>query len=203
MTGKRRREEPIAARLDDLVHVEITSRREWRSWLRANHEGESIWLVTYKQSVRPELHVEYDAVVEEALCFGWVDGQIRKVDAERTKHLLSPRKAGSTWSKLNKDRIAKLERTGLVEPAGRRVVERAKEDGSWTILDDVERLEEPDDLRDALDAVPTARTHWDAFPPSVRKAMLWWIKSAKRLPTRRTRLETVVTEASEGRRAKG
>ncbi|MEO1231910.1 MAG: YdeI/OmpD-associated family protein [Myxococcota bacterium] len=188
---------------DDLPHVQVTSREEWRAWLQAHHHvSGSIWLVTYKKSVRPDRHVTYDDVVEEALCFGWVDGLIRKLDHERSKLLLSPRKKCSTWSRANKLRIARLEASGDLAPAGVAAVERARHDGTWTILDDIEDLVEPPDLKTALDAQPKARQAWDAFPSSPKKAMLWWVKSAKRNDTRIARIAKVVADAAEGKRAK-
>lgn len=184
-----------------IHHAETTD--EWRQWLAA-HAGEArgVWLASWRaETGRP--CVPYDAVVEEALCWGWIDSTVNTLDERRRLMLVTPRKARSTWSRSNKRRIAKLEREGRLTPAGRRAVEVAKANGWWTIYDAVEDLVEPDDLAAALDAEPTARATWDGFPPSARKLMLWWVISAVRDDTRRRRVTRVVEEAAAGRRAQG
>ena len=111
--------------------VELDDRAAWRAWLEANHDSSSgVWLVTFKKSAgRPR--VEYDAAVEEALCFGWVDSKSRSVDDERTSLYFTPRKPKSSWSESNVARVEKLEAAGLMREAGRRVVEEAKTFGRW------------------------------------------------------------------------
>jgi len=108
----------------------------------------------------------------------------------------------STWTRLNRQRVADMEAAGLMTDAGRRAVEVARGNGWWTILDPVEDLVEPRDLANALDADPAARIAWDEFPAGARKAMLWWVVSAARPDTRERRIDTIVAEAAEGRRAK-
>jgi len=181
--------------------VDVESRAQLRAWLAANHAASpGIWLVTYKKlSGGP--YVPYDDVVEEALCFGWVDSRTRRVDELRSALLLTPRKPKSRWSRSNKERIARLEPAGLLTPAGFAAVEVAQANGSWTALDDVENLIESDDLRTALDARPEARVHWDGFSASARRTILLWILDAKRPQTRARRVEETVSEASDGRRA--
>jgi uncharacterized protein YdeI (YjbR/CyaY-like superfamily) len=140
----------------DFPRVEITRRAQLRDWLAAHHStSSSVWLVRWKKA-HPKKHVPYDAVVEEALCFGWVDGLPRKLDADRSMLLLSPRKPGSAWSAANKARVARLQATGMMHAAGLAVISAAQADGSWSFLDDVERLEVPDDLAAALAAFPAA-----------------------------------------------
>jgi uncharacterized protein YdeI (YjbR/CyaY-like superfamily) len=111
--------------------VELDDRADWRAWLAANHARSSgVWLVTFKKSAgRPR--VDYDAAVEEAICFGWVDSKSRSVDDERTSLYFTPRKPNSSWSESNVARVEKLEAAGLMREAGRRVVEEAKEMGRW------------------------------------------------------------------------
>jgi uncharacterized protein YdeI (YjbR/CyaY-like superfamily) len=178
--------------------LSVSTRAEWRTWL-AEHHGTSpgVWLVQRKRGPGPT----YEDVVEEALCFGWVDSQVRSLDAERAEQLLTPRRKGSVWARSNKERVARLTAAGAMAPAGLAVVEQAKTSGQWTLLDDVEDLIEPADLRTALDAEPAARTTWDAFPPSARKALLGWVAAAKRPETRERRIATTVSEAAAGRRA--
>jgi uncharacterized protein YdeI (YjbR/CyaY-like superfamily) len=181
--------------------VTVASREELRRWLEEHHASSTgVWLVTWKkQSGGP--HVPYDDVVEEALAFGWVDSLGRKLDDRRSMLLLTPRRASSNWSRANKERIERLLAAGLMAPAGLAAVETAKRNGTWTALDDVENLVEPDDLRAALDADRAAREHWDAFPRSARRGILEWLLNAKTTPTRAKRIEETARLAARGERA--
>lgn len=135
---------------DDREQVQVESRADWRAWLAENYERrDGIWLVTYKKHV-PDQYVSYDEVVEEALCFGWIDSLSRKLDEDRSMLWLAPRKAGSGWSKLNKERVERMIAAGLMTPAGMRKIEAARQDGSWNALDAIEALEIP----------PTWRRRW-------------------------------------------
>lgn len=184
--------------LDSADRVEVTSRAAWRAWLAANHEQpDGIWLVTFKKHTG-ERYVDYDSIVEEALCFGWIDSLPRKLDADRTMLYLSPRKPKSIWSRLNKTRVDVLEEAGLMTDVGRAKIEAAKADGSWKIYDSVEDLIVPDDLRDALAEEPTAATQFEAFSASSKKGVLWWIKSARRKATRVSRIAKTVRLAKLG-----
>jgi uncharacterized protein YdeI (YjbR/CyaY-like superfamily) len=184
-----------------IFHAE--TRAAWRAWLAAHHAQErGVWLASWKPVTgRPA--VPYEEAVEEALCVGWIDSTVNALDEERGLQMMTRRKPRSTWTRLNRRRVAALEAAGLMTDAGRRAVEVARANGWWTILDPVEDLLEPDDLAAALDDVPVARTQWDAFPPSARKAMLWWVISAVRPETRATRIARIVAEARDGRRAQG
>ena len=147
--------------------------------------------------------VAYADLVEEAICFGWIDSTVNTLDDARSLQLMTPRKPKSGWTRLNKQRVAALETQGRMTDAGLRAVEAAKANGWWTIYDSVEDLLEPDDLVDALDACPPARTAWNGFPPSARKQMLWWVVSAGKPETRASRVAKIVDEAEHGRRAAG
>ncbi len=181
------------------VHPE--TRAEWRRWLAENHaSSDGVWLVSWKVATgRPV--IPYDEVVEEALCVGWIDSRGNRLDHERHLLLLTPRKPGSGWSRSNKRRVERLTAAGLMRPAGLAAVAAAVADGSWTALDAVEDLIEPDELAAALDAVPAARERWDGFSPSARKGILQWIATAKRPETRAKRISETVRLAAEGRRA--
>lgn len=185
----------------DRPDVPVESIAAWRSWL-VEHSPSSAgcWAVTWRKD-SGRLVVPYAALVEQALCVGWVDSRPRKVDAERTALLFTPRKAGSGWSRPNKERVVRLRRDGLMLPAGEAVVTAAVADGSWTKLDLVEDLVEPPDLVRALDADPAARTNWDAFPRSAKRGILEWIVQAKREQTRSGRIEQTVAAARVGERA--
>jgi uncharacterized protein YdeI (YjbR/CyaY-like superfamily) len=151
-----------------------------------------------KQSGRTGL--EYEEAVLEALCFGWIDSKAAKLDDERTMLWMSPRKRGSGWARTNKARISQLLTGGLMAPAGLAMVEEAKRDGSWTLLDDVEKLIVPDDLAAALDALPGARERWDALPRSVRRGALEQLVQAKRPETRARRVAEFAQVTAEGER---
>ena len=179
------------------------TRADWRAWLGANHAAvRGVWAASWRRGSE-RTPVPYEELVEEAICFGWIDSTVDVLDDDRGLQLFTPRKAKSTWARTNRERVARLEAAGLMTDAGRRAVAVARANGWWTILDPVEDLVEPDDLTAALDAEPEARRHWDGFPPSARKQLLWWIVSAARPETRARRIATVVAEASDGRRARG
>jgi uncharacterized protein YdeI (YjbR/CyaY-like superfamily) len=184
-----------------IYHPE--SRAAWRAWLAANHATErGVWVVSWR-SAAPQQRVPYEELVEEALCFGWIDSTVNILDDHRGLQLMTPRRPRSMWSRLNRDRVARLEAAGQLTDAGRRAVELAQANGWWTILDPVEDLVVPDDLADALDATPTAREHWDGFAPSTRKQLLWWVVSAVKPDTRARRIARIVDEAAQGRPATG
>lgn len=185
----------------DLDRIAVASREELRHWLSANHgRRRSIWLVTWRKAVADK-HVGYDAIVEEALCFGWIDSLPRALDAERTMLRLSPRRPGSAWSRVNKERIRRLIAAGLMHPAGRAAVDAAEADGSWSRLDAVETLQSPPDLAAALRDAPAADAAFAEFPPSVKRGILEWIASAKGADTRARRIERTVDEAALDLRA--
>ncbi|MGN6607487.1 MAG: YdeI/OmpD-associated family protein [Jatrophihabitans sp.] len=184
-----------------LVEVTVESRAEWRGWLLDHHASSpGVWLSRWKKdSGRP--HVPYDDVVEEALCFGWVDSQPRSVDVLRSLLRVSPRSPRSSWSAVNKARVERLIAAGLMHASGLAVVEAAKASGTWAALDQVEQLVEPPDLATRLDADPDARREWDAFPRSTRRAILEWLSTARTEATRTKRLERIVVDAHVGVRA--
>jgi uncharacterized protein YdeI (YjbR/CyaY-like superfamily) len=175
----------------------------WRRWLEAHHDDtRGVWVASWRKGSGREA-VPYAALVEEAICFGWIDSTVNTLDDERALQLMTPRKAKSGWTRLNRQRVADQEAKGLMTDAGRRAVDVAKANGWWTLYDAVEDLLEPDDLAAALDAEPAARTSWDGFPPSARKQMLWSVISAGRPETRANRIAKIVSEAEQGRRAAG
>jgi uncharacterized protein YdeI (YjbR/CyaY-like superfamily) len=184
-----------------IYHAE--TRAQWRSWLEHNHGRErGVWLCSWRTTAGKQ-RCPYPEVVEEALCFGWIDSTVSILDEERGLQLLTPRKARSTWTRLNRQRVADMESAGLMTDAGRRAAEIAQANGYWTIYEPVEDLIEPHDLATALDANPAARIAWNQFPPSARKQMLWWVISATRPETQAQRITTIVTKAALGQRAQG
>lgn len=189
-----------ATKLDALERVEVSSRAQLRMWLaRHNTRTEGIWLVHWKKAT-PAKYIGYDAIVEEALCQGWIDSLPRKLDELRTMIHLSPRKPKSVWSKVNKERVERLMAAGLIRPAGLSAIERAKANGSWTAIDAVEAMVMPDDLAKALAAVPAAQCHFDAFPQSVRKAVLQRLAGVRTAATRSKRIAETVRLAAQNQR---
>ncbi|WP_146847071.1 YdeI/OmpD-associated family protein [Cellulomonas terrae] len=186
---------------DDAPQVHAETVEEWREWLLAHHATESgAWLVSWKTPTgKPS--VKYELAVEEALCVGWIDSAGRTLDDERRALWFTRRKPGSGWARTNKERIVRLEAEGRMLPAGRAVIDAAKADGSWTLLDDVENLIVPDDLAAAFERHPGSRQNFDAFPPSARRAILEWIVQAKRETTRAARLEETARLAAQDVRA--
>jgi uncharacterized protein YdeI (YjbR/CyaY-like superfamily) len=189
----------VSHALGDLPFVEPASREEWRAWLEANHDScGGIWLAVGKKG-NGRTTLTYEAAVEEALRFNWIDSTVNRLDADRFKQLFTPRKRGSTWSRSNKERVERLAAEGLLLPVALAAIEAAKADGSWNMFDGVEDLVVPDDLAVALAARPGAAGGFAALPPSRRKLALYWIASAKRADTRAKRVEATVAAAAEGR----
>lgn len=176
-------------------------RATWRRWLKANHLKEQcVWLVLYKKNSK-KVSVGYEEAVEEGLCFGWIDSTANKRDSESFILYFASRKRGSVWSKINKERISRMIAQGLMEREGLRKIEEAKKDGSWTFLDAIEELEMPPLLRKAFSKKKAALRNFEAFPPSVKKGIFYWIVSAKRDETRDTRIKETVTLAVKNVRA--
>jgi len=181
--------------------LRVDDRAAWREWLQRNHaSAQGVWVVSWRtQTGKPRL--DYDALVEEALCFGWVDSREQPVDDERSMQLVTPRKHGSAWARSNKERIARLESAGAIADAGARVVEAARADGSWSRYDSVEALEIPPDLAAALEASAEAARNFDAFTDAAKRTILRWLIDAKRPETRAKRIEETARLAATNERA--
>ncbi len=189
--------------LDDAPYVHADDRATWRAWLEANHAtARGAWLVTWRPS-SGRRGLDYEAAIEEALCFGWVDSTGGRYDELRGKLYFAVRKPRSGWAATNKARVERLIAAGRMAPAGRAAIERARANGSWEILDTVERLEVPADLALALDARPPAGANFAGFPPSARKQMLGYVAMAVRPATRTSRIEEIAVAAERNQRARG
>jgi uncharacterized protein YdeI (YjbR/CyaY-like superfamily) len=185
----------------EFQHVEPKSRSEWRNWLQQNHTQKAgIRLVLYKKGTSGSTLTISEAV-EEALCFGWIDSVANGVDDKRYKIHFSPRKPKSIWSKINKARVAKLIKAQVMHPAGLAMVKLAKKTGTWNALNDIDALKYPADLITAFIKNKKAKTFFDAFPPSTKKQILWWIKDAKTEETRARRIKETVEKAANNIRA--
>jgi len=176
--------------------VEAGDRRAWRRWLEQNHAiAKGAWVVRPRRAGGSGL--DYDALVEEALCFGWIDSREQPVDDERIIQLVTPRKPGSSWARSNKEQVARL----TLAEAGRRVVEVAKADGSWSRYDSAEALELPGDLVAALASNAAAAEQFDGFSDAAKRNILRWLIDAKRDETRAKRIAETVRLAAKGERA--
>ena len=186
--------------LENTERVEVKNREELRNWLEENHARTTgVWLVTYKKA--SQHYLAYRDIVQECLCFGWIDSLPRKLDEVRTMLYISPRKQGSNWSRVNKDYVANLQGMGLMQPAGLEKIDRAKKDGSWSFLDDVEALILPEDLKVAFEENAIALSNWERFPRSTKRGILEWIKNAKKPATRNKRITETVNKAAQNIRA--
>ncbi|MEM0996887.1 MAG: YdeI/OmpD-associated family protein [Bacteroidota bacterium] len=187
---------------ENFEQVEVTAQEELREWLLAHHaQDDSVWLVTYKK-VEPEKYVSTSQVLDELLCFGWIDGIRRKLDDKRTMQLISPRRV-QYWSKTYKDRAARLEREGKMHAAGRRSIAESKENGMWHFLDDVDALIVPKDLAAGLKKHPGAEDFFMALPPAAKRFALRWIKLAKSDKTRANRIEKTSQLSAQGKKVPG
>jgi uncharacterized protein YdeI (YjbR/CyaY-like superfamily) len=175
------------------------TREVWRTWL-AEHNATSaeIWLVLGKKNSGVQT-VSLEEAVEEALCFGWIDSQLKRID-ERTHALrFSPRKPKSIWSQSNKERVRRLIAQGRMTPAGLALVEAAKASGQWDAATRREVLMElPAELEAALAARPGAREGFARLPDSLKNQFIYWVAEAKRAETRRRRIDEVIRRAEEG-----
>ncbi len=189
--------------IPDRPQLYFKNRVEWRAWLHDNHDQfTGVYLIFYKVSSKAE-SMRWEEAVQEALCYGWIDSTVKKLDEERRKQLFTPRKKKSGWSKVNKDHIIALEAKGLMMPPGRAKIEQAKTDGSWTFLDDVENGIVPDDLQAAFDANPKAWTNYQAFAKGYRKNYLYWLNTAKREATRNKRISEIIRLCEENIKSRG
>lgn len=176
--------------------------QDWRDWLAQYHQSEdAVWVIFYKKkSIHPS--ISWSEAVDEALCFGWIDSVKKKLDEERSIQFFSKRKPTSTWSKINKDKVERLIKNGLMTPKGYECIEIAKQNGTWTILDEVEALTIPQDLEDALNAHTDAKDYFLSHSKTVKKMMLQWIVMAKRPETRQKRIAEIATFAAEKKKPK-
>jgi uncharacterized protein YdeI (YjbR/CyaY-like superfamily) len=182
--------------MSEAPRVEARSRDVLRDWLAENHgTSGTVWLVTWRKGT-PH-HLPWPEIVRELLCWGWIDSLPRKLDAERTMLRISPRDPSSAWSGVNKAHVEAARAEGRMTQAGEAAVAAARENGMWSFLDDVERLEVPPDLAEALGA---ARPGWDAYQSTVKRGTLEWIKTAKRPATRERRIAEVARAAAAGER---
>ena len=170
----------------DAVHPATLD--QWRAWLAAHHAASAgVWLVSYKRATgKPR--VEYEAAVEEALCWAWIDSVSRSLNSELTLLRFTPRRKGSVWARSNKERVARLEALGRLQPVALAGIAEAKSDGSWTRYDDADNGVVPADLQAGFGLHPPAAPNFEAFPAGERRRIVGWICGAKTASTRARRV---------------
>ncbi len=171
----------------------VTNREDWRAWLEKNYaSANEIWLVYYKKHTgKPR--IPYDDAVEEALCFGWIDSIIKRVDDETYMQKFTPRKSASTWSELNKKRVQKMIRQGRMTEAGLTRINEAKKNGTWAeTVASKKAFELSPEIKKSLAANKKAWGNFNKLAPSHKKQYIGWIMSAKKEETREKRLKEAI-----------
>jgi len=182
---------------DNFGEYYAKDRATWRKWLQKHHQtADGIWLVYYKKD-SGKTRVSYNDAVEEALCYGWIDSTLRPIDDLSYKQLFMPRKPKSGWSKLNKDRVEKLQKEGLMTAAGLEKIELAKTHGTWGKLDHIESFTIPPDLEKAFTTNKAAKKYYETLSTWRKKYLLYWLGNAKREETRQKRIEDIIQSLNE------
>jgi uncharacterized protein YdeI (YjbR/CyaY-like superfamily) len=183
------------------VPVAFESPAAWEKWLAKHHaDAREVWIKIAKKGTGIP-SVSYEDAVEVALCYGWIDGQMRSLDDAFYIQRFTPRASRSKWSKLNREKVTRLIETGRMKPAGLREVERAKADGRWEAAYDAPSTARvPDDLREALPRNAKAKAFFATLDGRNRYAILYRIQDAKRPETRRRRIDQVVAMLADGKK---
>jgi uncharacterized protein YdeI (YjbR/CyaY-like superfamily) len=187
--------------MEDPNSIYLPTREHWRNWLEKYHDGEAgIWLIYYKKHTgKPS--IPYEDTVEEALCFGWIDSLIKRIDADRYMRKFTPRKKTSAWSVANVKRVERLIRQGKMTEDGLRLYHYARENN---MLPDLTRNQKPELpgvpswFEEALEKEPAAREHFNKLAPSHRRQYLGWVTDAKKAETRLRRLREAIDRLSRG-----
>jgi uncharacterized protein YdeI (YjbR/CyaY-like superfamily) len=176
--------------------------KEWRAWLHKNHRSSTgVHLIFYRMDSEFE-SMRWEEAVQVAICYGWIDSTVRKLDDERRYQLFTPRKEKSVWSKINKAYVERLLKEDLVHESGLRSIEIAKQNGMWESLDDVENLVMPPDLALAFSKNKKAYANYQAFSPFYRKTYLYWLNQAKREATQQARIVEIIALCSENKKTR-
>ncbi|EZH74114.1 hypothetical protein ATO12_14665 [Aquimarina atlantica] len=178
--------------MSDKPELYFKNDQEWRSWLHKNHnQSQGVYLILYKvESKQPSMR--WEEAVKVALCYGWIDSTVKRLDDQRRRQYFCPRKPKSVWSKVNKTYIIDLIKHDLMHQSGLASIEVAKNNGSWIALDDVENGIIPKDLQHAFDQNPLAFENYQNFAKGYRKSYLYWLNQAKRQETRDKRIIEII-----------
>lgn len=178
------------------------SQAVWRKWLEKNHlSKEAVWLIFYNKKSALK-SITWSEAVDVALCFGWIDSKKVKINEETAHQFFSKRKPKSTWSKINKEKVEKLIEQGLMTEAGFKSIETAKQNGSWTILDEVEELIIPGDLEKAFEEYKGSKDYFLSLSKTTRKMMLASLVLTKRPETRQKRIDEIALFAGQNKKPK-
>ena len=185
--------------MSDKEPLSFKDREQWRSWLTENHDkSKGAWLLFYKKRLGKQ-HLLYEEAVEEALCFGWIDSRIRRIDDEKHMQRYTPRNPKSIWSDSNRKRAGKLIKEGRMTEHGLRAINASKRNGRWRdIYTTRDPIDVPEDLEKALLKDPEAHRNFHAFAPSYRLIYIYWVNEAKREETRKRRMDEVVKRSRRG-----
>ena len=182
---------------NEIESICPNSRQAWREWLEANHESkQAVWLIYYKKKSNLPT-VLYSDAVDEALCFGWIDSKAKPIDEEKYMQFFTKRKPKSIWSKINKEKIERLTKEGLMTQAGFEIIEIAKQNGSWNILDESEALIVPEDLKKGFQKSTAAMDYFSSLSRSDKRNILQWLVLAKRQETREKRITEIIELAEQ------
>ncbi len=189
--------------MKEKEHLYFKNANEWRAWLHDNHDSSTgVYLIFYKVSSEAE-SMRWEEAVNVAICYGWIDSTVKKIDDERRRQMFTPRKDKSVWSKLNKTYIEKLIADNLMHESGLRKIEIAKQNGSWESLDQVENHIMPEDLLLAFSQNKLALENYNNFSPSYRKSYLYWLNQAKREETRKVRVAEIISLCEQNIKSRG
>lgn len=187
---------------EDFDKVEIQSVKELRQWLHQNHgQEDAVWLVTYKKSEKDK-YVSREEVLDELICFGWIDGIRRKLDNSKTMQLISPRRV-QHWAKSYKERANRLIEENKMHQSGLDSIRKGKESGLWNFMDDVDNLIIPEDLKIELKKAKGAFDFFNNISDSSKRFVLRWIKLAKTQKTRSNRIHKIAKLSSNGEKLPG
>ena len=188
--------------MDNKEHHYFKNAKEWREWLHENHnKSAGIYLIFYRVGSEFE-SMRWEEAVQVAICYGWIDSTVKKMDEERRRQIFSPRKDKSVWSKLNKTYIERLLKENLIHESGLAKIEIAKNNGSWSSLDAVEDLIMPEDLKAAFEIDSIAFENYKNFSPSYKKSYLYWLNQAKREETRNNRIAEIIKLCNQNKKSR-
>lgn len=188
-------------KMPELEKIFIENLVQLRDWLQENYsQKDSVWLVKWKKEFT-NTYLSYDDIVDELMCYGWVDSLPKKLDHKRTMLRISPRNPKSNWSKVNKERVDRLIKEDRMQPAGYKLIDIAKANGAWDFLNNIEKLITPPDLEEALKENSLANYYFERFPNSSKRGILEWIITAKQSTTRQKRIQDTVSKAAKNIKA--
>lgn len=189
--------------MEEHEYLYFKNAQEWRLWLHDNHLSVTkAYLIFYKVGCGIK-SMRWEEAVQVAICYGWIDSTVKKLDENRRRQMFTPRKDKSVWSKLNKTYIEKLIADNLMHESGLRKIAIAKQNGSWEALDEVENHVIPEDLALAFEQNPMAFQNYNSFSPSYRKSYLYWLNQAKRAETRANRITEIISLCEQNIKSRG